>query len=344
MKTNVEEKSSIGGLRATTDGTTSGVLHSNSFSLKNSYFGSNQTSSVNESEMSRRAREAKYSIQEWIMTRSFTFSLILAMLVVVLFYFIYILLGDYLTVISFALITGLALHPYKMALSVRIRKFLGIYHEIPKTKYYYQQALLVQVYNLLSKIPRILRFKKEVGKSAEKEKSFSIISALTTDLRYGAYICGIYGLYGKIGLDVCLLALVGLFVIDLIARFILDLLKITATRFQAFKKFKDFVRDSKEIDQVLDSAVAAVLLVAFITFVVGLCLVLTMLLIVDLNEIATNAKTPLLEAINFVKPYVGNTTFQEEHLISFVTTYNESISSFLENTQLKTTYDVFSSN
>mgnify|MGYP006950864270 CR=1 FL=1 len=93
MKAKVEEKSSIGDLRATTDGTTSGVLHGSSFSLKNSYVGSNQASSVNESEMSRRAREAKYSIQEWIMTRSFTFSLILAMLVVVLFYFIYILLN-----------------------------------------------------------------------------------------------------------------------------------------------------------------------------------------------------------------------------------------------------------
>ena len=302
-----------------------------------------QTVKFDSPDISKRIKEKKYDIHEWIMIRSFTFSLILVLLVVMLSYFIYVLLGDYVTVILFSIVTGLALHPYKIALLTSIRNFLGISTKIPTTHYYYESSLIVRTYQLLRNSPIFRIFSKKKEKSQSKEKAATKLSLITTDLRYMTYICGIYALYSKISFEVCVITLIGIIGIDIIMRLLFDLLKIAASRVSSFQKMKMFLRNNRRLDSILESSISALLLVIFVLFVVGVCFTLTMLLVVDLNDIVTNARVLISEAMNWLKPYIGNTAFQEEHLISFIQTYNESISSFLENTQLKNTYNAFSS-
>mmetsp|Transcript_24775 Transcript_24775/g.21980 ORF Transcript_24775/g.21980 Transcript_24775/m.21980 type:complete len:88 (+) Transcript_24775:247-510(+) len=74
----------------------------------------------------RKINEIKYSIQEEILTKSFSFSLLGILILCVLAYFLLNLFGEYLPVLGLSVLVSVALRPTKDQIAMNLKWLLGI--------------------------------------------------------------------------------------------------------------------------------------------------------------------------------------------------------------------------
>ena len=96
--------------------------------------------------------KVRYDLKEYMLMRAYMTSSVCVILLVVLVYFLLFLLGEYLSVILFAVIVSKALRSTKLALSQKLGRFVGIIDSNTQKKYYFMNSwclkILIELQNL----------------------------------------------------------------------------------------------------------------------------------------------------------------------------------------------------
>lgn len=290
--------------------------------------------------------QMKFDFQEYMIIRSFTFSLVLVILIVILVYFSYQLVGDYLTLIFFSLLTSVALRPLKRELKLRLRSTLGLgTYRKHKSPFFTRSFIYKGISALIQFFKRhfIARSKQSLN-PFEKFTNVNFLN-IVSDVYGLGYLTLAYFLHSRLGLDACLILCVGILIGDFVVRILLDIFKEVFRRLSFCRRLGVRLQKHAKVHEMINSGVTTLLIITFALGLLGFFTIGVTLLVVDLQEILSNAQSFIQTIVNYVNPYLGDSSpFDEESIISFMKKYHDSIGSFLNNTELNGTYTAFSCN
>ena len=300
---------------------------------------------LNEEEKSTsvRAKEIKYNLQEWVLMKAFTFSMIAVIICVVLAMFILDLVGDYLPVVALSVLTSIALRPTKDSIANRLKKYLGIIPDREKKGSYFDRSLVKSIISNLKDLLRIHKDPKLLQRKKATVTSYSKTFDLTADIYAIITICIFYILISRFGIIVILYVAVFYALVDLLARLTFDLTHYVIDQIIFLKKTKTAIQKSKMLSEGIDSYVGTFVIAGSIFLSVLFIIFIIVMLIMDADSILTNLQEATGKSIKIVNSLVSSkfgveNAIDENFAANFLKNYNESIYSYLPNDDIKNIY------
>jgi len=292
--------------------------------------------------------ELQYNLQEWILIKSFTFSMIAVIVFVILSKFILTLVGDYLPVIALSILTSIALQPTKEKIAENLKEALGLNgSEEEKKRSFLHKSAIKRIFLFFIELTEFKALSERYKKRKAKIIKFYQNLNLTNDIPTILIIFCLYILVSRFGL----IALVYIFAVyvavDLLMRIFLDSITFITNQFSFLKKWKAQIQSNQALGKNIDSLVASFVISAFLFLSVSCVVIIMLLIFMDAQDILVNLRTfttSSVENINqLISTKLGIENAIDENLVkNFLKNYNESIYSYIQNDDLRVLYLSFS--
>ena len=312
---------------------------------------STKTESANDKSGAQPAGNAlfAYNIQEWILIKSFTFSMLAVIIIVVLTVVLLNLVGGYLPVIALSLLTSIALRPTKDSISASIKGHFGVDRSKDRVTNYLNRAVILHIIKFVNKVYIDYSTGKLELKSTTKITKFYQKITPTSNVYAISMLCFVYILISRFGLGTTFFIFLALVFADLIIRATFDGMTILINQFEFTKNLKRNIQSSTDMSDNIESLVTTLVIVCFLLLSL-ICIVLIIVMIfMDLESILLNLKTSTMTLVKTVNDGVAvkfgvENVIDEKFVRSFLNNYNESIYSYIPNDDLKALYLSFSGN
>jgi len=291
--------------------------------------------------------EMAYNLQEWMLIKSFTFSMIAVIVFVILSKFILTLVGDYLPVIALSILTSIALQPTKESIASTLKEGLGVISsDETKNSFIYGSAIR-RIFGGLFELSEYKRFSERYKKRKEKLIQFYNSLNWTNDIPTVFVIFCLYFLVSRFGLIALVYIFMVFLTLDLVTRILLDGVRFIINQFNILQKWKSRIQSSETVSKNIDSAVATFVISSFLLLSISCVVIIMLLIFMDAQDILVNLRTFTTSSVGTINEMIstklGIENAIDENLVrNFLKNYNESIYSYIQNDDLRVLYLSFS--